>query len=129
MIKCNICQFRAVNCMIIMVLTIILLTILKSFNSTIIMGPRWYDYHGFTIIAQPYLLTPIWYVYRNDQWPWWLTLGLSMWGMACIYIWVKVSIKKMFQCTGWSMYVCIPTGVYSVDNILSQGQVQQLVQC
>ena len=40
--------------MIIMVLTIILLMILKSYNSVIIMGPGRYDYHSFTIIAQPY---------------------------------------------------------------------------
>ena len=27
--------------------------ILKIFHSAIIMGPGWYDYHGFMIIAQP----------------------------------------------------------------------------
>ena len=36
------------------VLTIILWTILKNFDGTIIMVPGRYDYHGFKIIAQPY---------------------------------------------------------------------------
>ena len=26
----------------------------KCFHNTIIVGPGWYNYHGFMIIAQPY---------------------------------------------------------------------------
>lgn len=34
--------------------------VLKSYHSTIIMGSGQYDYHGFTIIAQPlaYMYNP-----------------------------------------------------------------------
>ena len=30
------------------------LMVLKSFHSTVITGPGWYNYHSFMIIAQPY---------------------------------------------------------------------------
>ena len=30
--------------------------VLKSFHGMIIMGPGWYNYHGFTIIASSTLL-------------------------------------------------------------------------